>query len=117
MFHPGVTAPPSTNSLVAAFEAYLVDTATGNEVPNSSAPPMVFHYTNVSDGRPDLSVGQRLVVAWPGTATDFVLESADTVTASPWTAVTNTPIVVDGQRIVILDNAAANRFFRLRSAP
>jgi hypothetical protein len=52
MFHPAFTAPPGTNPLTATFELYLLDTATGLEVRDSSSGPLVFNWTNVSDGRP-----------------------------------------------------------------
>jgi hypothetical protein len=117
MFHPGVTAPPGTNQLMATFEAYLVDTNSNTEVPGSSTGPLVFKFTNVSDGRPTLTLAQMIVVAWPSTATDWVLESADTVQSSAWTAVTNTPVLVDGQPAVVLDGGAGRKFFRMRRSP
>jgi hypothetical protein len=117
MFHPGVTAPPGTNPLSATFEAYLVNTQTGEEVPNSSTGPIVFNFTNVSDGRPELSLSQKIVVAWPDTATGWVLEMADAVTSTEWTTVTNTPVSVDGKPCVVLDGKAGKKFFRMRRAP
>jgi hypothetical protein len=118
MFHPVVSAPPGTNDLTATFEVYLVDTATGLEMPGSSSGPLVFDWTNVSDGRPALSLAQKIVVAWPDTtATNWVLESAATINASTWEQVTNAPVTVEGQPSVILDQNAAQQFFRMRFVP
>lgn len=117
MFHPGVAAPSGTNSLSATFEAYLVDTITGREIPDSSSGPLVFNLTNVPDGRPTLEIGTRLVVAWPADTTGFELESADSVSASQWTAVTNQPVMVGGQPAIVLRPDSATKFFRMRKSP
>jgi hypothetical protein len=117
MFHPGVTAPPGTNSLSATFEAFLVDTTTGLEIPGSSSGPLVFNLTNVRDGRPTLEVGIRFVVAWPPETAGDELEWADSLSASNWTAVTNTPVTLDGQPAVVLRPEAATKFFRMRKSP
>ena len=117
MFHPGVTAPPGTNLLTATFEAILVDTATGQEISGSGSGPVVFNWTNVSDGRPALTIGARVVVVWPAATTGYVLESADSAASAGWATVTNTPLMLNGQPTVILEASAARQFFRLRRAP
>lgn len=117
MFHPGITAPPGTNPLTATFEAFLVDTNSNTEVPGSSSGPLLFNFTNVSDGRPALNLAQKIVVAWPATAANWVLEAADTLPSSDWTTVTNTPVTVDGQPAVVLDSTVAKKFFRMRHTP
>ena len=117
MFHPGITAPPGTNPLRSTFEAFLVDTNSNTEVPGSGTGPMVFDFTNVSDGRPALNLAQKIVVAWPSTATNWVLESATTLSSADWATVTNTSVTVDGQPAVVLDGSAGKKFFRMRLAP
>lgn len=118
MFHPAFTAPPGTNDLTATFEVYLLDTTTGLEVANSSSGPLVFDWTNVTDGRPTLNLAQRIMVAWPsGTTANWVLESAATATATAWTTVTNSPVTVDGQPCVVLEGGAAQQYFRMRHVP
>lgn len=118
MFHPVVAAPPGTNGYAATFEIYLMDTNTMQEVPNSSSGPLVFNWTNVSDGRPALSLALKVVVAWPDTtATNWVLESAATVNAASWDIVTNSPVSVNGQPSVILEQNAAQQYFRMRFVP
>jgi hypothetical protein len=118
MFHPTVAAPPGTNNYTATFEVFLLNTATGQEVPNSSSGPLVFNWTNLADGRPALSLAQRIVVGWPSaTSTNWVLESASSVNATSWTTVTNMPVTVDGQPCVVMDAGATQQFFRMRYVP
>lgn len=118
MFHPLITAPPGTNSYTATFELYLVDAISGLEIPNSSSGVLTFDWTNVADGRPTLSLAPRIMVAWPSiTATNWVLEAADSANAISWTAVTNVSVVVDGQPCAILEGGAAQRYFRMRYLP
>jgi hypothetical protein len=117
MFHPGITAPPGTNVLTASFELFVAATDSGQELPGSSSGPLVFSWTNVSDGRPTLEIALKLVVAWPSSAEGYLLESADSPDASTWTTITNTPVLIEGESAVVLDAAAASKFFRLREAP
>jgi hypothetical protein len=117
MFHPGFAAPPGSGTYTATFEAFLVDTATGLPVPGAGTAPFVFSWTDVPDGRPALSVAAKVVLAWPASATNYVLEAADTLTASTWTPVTNAPVLLDGQPTVVLDPCQARRFVRMRLGP
>jgi len=118
MFHPTVVAPPGTNSYAATFDVFLLNTTTGQEVPNSGSGPLVFNWTSVPDGRPALSLSQRIVVAWPAaTTTNWILESATSVDAANWTTLTNTPVVVDGQPCVVLEESTTQQFFRMRYVP
>ena len=116
MFHPTFTAPPGTNAFTATFEAYLVNTSTGLEVPDSSTGPFVFNWTNVPDGRPELGIGQRIVIFWPVAATNYVLEGADTLSGGSWTLVTNAPVIVEGQSAVVLPPGETRTFFRMKLA-
>lgn len=117
MFHPAFTAPSGTNSYSATFQAFLVNTNTGLEVPNSASMPLTLNWTSVPDGRPSLAAGTTFVVTWPNTASNYVLQVADTMPATNWTTVTNTPVWIDGQPAVILGHGAAKKFFRMSQAP
>lgn len=117
MFHPAFTALPGTGSYTATFEAFLVDTTTGTAVPGANTGPFIFNWTDVPDGRPTLTVAQRIVVGWPPSATNYVLEVADVLPSSIWTTVTNTPVLVDGQFAVLLDAGAGQKFYRMRLVP
>ena len=67
---------------------------------------------------PALSIAQKIFVAWPsGTATNWALQSAPSVTGPTWAGVTNTPVVVDGQPGIVLDRSAGQHFFRWNFVP
>jgi len=117
MFHPGVTAPPAADTHEATFEAVLVESASGLEVQGSSTGPFTLDWTNGEDGRPTLTVAQMIVVAWPESTTSCVLEASETVTGSDWTTVTNPPVVMNGESVVILDANDTRKFFRVRMEP
>jgi len=118
MFHPLFAAPPGTNELVASFQLYLVNAASGQEVTGSASEILEFRWSNVVDGRPVLTVAQRVVIAWPeGTAAQWVLEATDSLASGAWEPVTNTPVIVDGKPAVVLEGAAAQRTFRMRFVP
>jgi hypothetical protein len=117
MFHPAATALPGTNTYTATFEAYLVDTNTGQEVAGSSTGPFDLNWSDTTDGRPSLSIGSRIVVFCPASAPNWVLQSADCLTAANWTTVTNTPVLVEGQSAVVFDCLTAQKYFRMGLAP
>jgi len=118
MFHPGFTAPPGTQTYTATFEAFVMDTTTGTPVPGGSTGPFVFNWTDVPDGRPTLCVGPNVVITWPAlTATNYILEAADTMSGSVWTSVTNEPIVQNNQWVIVLEPSKAHKFFRMRLGP
>ena len=115
MFHPTFTAMPGTNTHTATFEAYLVDTVSGEEIPGTATMPMVFNFTNVPDGRPDLALGLSMHIAWDAEATNYVLESSVSLSSGVWKVVTNQPVVIDGHRSVIIPpGEAAGRHYRMR---
>lgn len=117
MFHPAVTAPPGTNSYSAVFEAYLVDTTTGAEIPHSGSGPFEFRFTTVPDGRPALDIAKKVVIAWPADAAGWVLEQTDRLPAAEWSPVDVAPVLIGGRPTVLLEPAAQTRYFRLRPAP
>ena len=118
MFHPAVTAPPGTNGVTATFDLFLVDTGTGQEVDNSSSGPLVFNWTNVSDGRPELNLALSIVISWPSdTSVNWLVESASSPDATEWTAVSNTPVMVDGQPCLVMEAGSAQQFYRMRYVP
>jgi hypothetical protein len=117
MFHPTFTAPPGTNRFTATFEAYLVDSTTGAEIPDSSTGPFAFHWTDLPDGRPELGVGERIVIFWPTSASHYALEGTDTLANGGWTPVTNAPVALEGQSAVVLEPGETRKFFRMRHGP
>jgi hypothetical protein len=91
--------------------------STGQEVLGSSSGPLVFTWTNVPDGRPSLSLGSRIVVFWPASATNWTLEGTDALPGGTWTPVTNAPVWLEGQSAVVLEPGDTRRFFRMKLAP
>lgn len=118
MWHIGVTAPPSTNSYSASFEIFVMDTNTGQAVPNSSSGPFTLAWTCVTDGRPALSLThpmpQQVQLCWPNTATNWSLVSAPAVSAANWQTVTNAPTPIAGFFQVTLPAPNQNQFYRLQ---
>lgn len=63
---------------------------------------------------PALTIAPNLVLSWPASAGTFQLEARPTVDSGPWTAVTNVPVVSDGQNHVVLSPGSPQRFYQLR---
>ncbi len=115
MFHPAFAAMPGTNGFTATFEAYLVNTLTGQEISGTATDPMVFTFTNMSDGRPGIDMGLAVALNWDASVTNYTLEYATSLASGTWHPVTNAPVVLDGQRSVILrTDEAAGKQFRMR---
>jgi len=118
MFHPCFTAPSGTQAYTATFEAFLMDTATGTPLPGGSTGPFVLDWTTLPDGRPTLCAGPNCIISWPATTTtNYLLEAAESLSASSWTTVTNIPVVQNGQWVVVVDPGEARKFFRMRLGP
>lgn len=70
-------------------------------------------------GAPTLSimqVGNNVEIRWPvAGSSGFVLQDSGTVrNGATWTVVVGPPVVVEGVRVVTLQTAAGQHFFRLR---
>ncbi len=117
MFHPCAAAPAGTNEYTVTFEAFLANTNTGVAVAGSGTGPFVLKWTSVPDGRPTLSIGQRIVIAWPETAANCVLECTESLSPCEWRVVTNAPVMVEGRMAVVLEPGEARKFFRMRMTP
>jgi hypothetical protein len=63
---------------------------------------------------PNLNISQNIVIKWPLTQEIFQLECTTNVDSGQWSAVTNIPVVIDGQYTVILPPSNKQQFFRLR---
>ena len=118
MWHFGVTAPPGANSYSAAFEIYVLDTITGLEVADSSTGPFALEWTDVPDGRPELTIARtgvnQVTVSWPAATANWTLITSETLLATNWRVCTNTPVTLDGQSAVTLRPDGASQFFRLQ---
>jgi hypothetical protein len=117
MFHPCAAAPAGTNEYTATFEGFLVETNSGAVVAGSSTGPFVLNWTSVPDGRPTIEIAPRIVVSWPQSATNYVLEGAESLSPCQWTVVTNAPVMLEGCPAIVLERGEARRFFRMRMTP
>ncbi len=66
---------------------------------------------------PVLAIASKPVITWPGSLANYQLEASPAVSGAPWTAVTNAPVLVNGQNTVILEPGTAPAFYRLRQQP
>lgn len=117
MFHPGVAAPPGPDGITATFEAYLVNTTTGERIPDTGSGVLEFKFTNVPDGRPELAMESKLAISWPPQTANYLLEQAETVDAAEWTIVPETPFTIESRPTVLVAPSAAAMYYRLRLVP
>jgi hypothetical protein len=62
----------------------------------------------------NLAIALKSVISWPGSLANYQLQSRTSLASTNWTAVTNAPVLVDGQQTVIVDSAGGQRYFRLQ---
>jgi parallel beta-helix repeat protein len=61
------------------------------------------------------ALNHQVLLAWTNTASGFVLKQTDSLSPPiQWTAVTNNPVVTNGQFVVTLATGMTNRFYVLR---
>jgi hypothetical protein len=63
-----------------------------------------------------LGIALNPVITWSASLSNYRLMSKDSVTTTNWTAVTNVPVLVNGQNTVILDPTAAQKLYQLQRA-
>jgi hypothetical protein len=61
-------------------------------------------------------VPSGIQISWPGSLSNYQLQSANSLTVLDWTSVTNVPAPVNGQNTVIVEPTAARKFYRLQRA-
>jgi hypothetical protein len=54
------------------------------------------------------------VISWPGSLANYQLQNCDSLSNPNWTAMTNTPAVINGRNTIGLQPMAAQNFFRLQ---
>ena len=57
------------------------------------------------------------LVSWPDPSTGFVLEQNTNLTTTNWVAVTNPPVVVNGEKQSTVSPTVGNRYYRLKYQP
>jgi hypothetical protein len=59
--------------------------------------------------------GTNLIIAWPGSVTNFQLQQNPTLLSNLWTATTNPVVLTNGQNQIIVPATNRQTFFRLQS--
>jgi len=116
MFHPAVCAVPTNGTATATFEAFAVDSASGLPLADISPGLFTLNWTIVPSARPTLDLSPAGVLSWPGTATNYVVESASSLTGD-WSGVSTTPSLQQGRYTLNVSPTAERQFYRLRRAP
>jgi hypothetical protein len=57
------------------------------------------------------------LVFWPAPSDGYVLQQHTNLTTTNWVAVTNSPVVVNGEKQVTVSPQVGNRYYRLKYAP
>jgi len=118
--HPGSTDGAGTNALFkkpwgisvdAAGNLFVADYANSTirkgTVPSGSAPTLQI-----------LALSNQVALSWPGSASNYLLESSATVNeTAAWLPVTNDIFMVQGNLVFTNATAAASAFYRLRYSP
>ncbi|MCX6916117.1 MAG: hypothetical protein NT167_24250 [Verrucomicrobia bacterium] len=70
---------------------------------------------------PDLTIERMspssVLLAWPAPSNGFMLQQNTNLTTTNWVAVTNPPVVVNGEKQVTVSPLVGNRYYRLNYAP
>ena len=61
-----------------------------------------------------LNIAMKPVITWPSSLSNYQLQSRDSVSSTNWTAVTNLPVLINGQNTIIVEPTAAREFYRLK---
>ena len=61
----------------------------------------------------ELNLANQPVITWPAALANYQVQGSDSLTSPKWTAVTNAPVLVNGQNTVVLPPGGAQKFFRL----
>ncbi len=113
MFHPAYACPVNSGPHEASYEAFLVDAATGEPLAGVEPAPFTLTWAVAGQEMPVLSLAPKLALTWTGSGTNYVAEVSANLAEGPWTALTNTPVNLDGQLTLLLTPEASERFYRL----
>lgn len=113
MFHPAYACPVNSGPHHADYEAFLVNAATGEPLTGIEPAQFTLTWTVAGQEVPSLALAPKLALSWAGSGTNYVAEASADLANGPWTALTNTPVNVDGQLTLLLAPEATERFYRL----
>ena len=57
------------------------------------------------------------LISWPAPSTGYVLQQNTSLTTTNWVAVTNPPMVVNGEMQITVSPTVGNRYYRLKYQP
>jgi hypothetical protein len=107
----------SNQVFTAAYRLYIGDAA-GSPVSGYGATTTTWTWQGPAmPFKPSIKVHHCLVIEWPAGSAPCVLEMAEAGPSPTWIGVTNSPAIVDGNKVVVFEPSLANRQFRLRMAP
>ena len=58
-----------------------------------------------------------VLVSWPAPSTGYVLQQNTNLTTTNWVAVTNPPVVANGEKQITVSPTVGNRYYRLKYQP
>jgi hypothetical protein len=61
-----------------------------------------------------LAIAQKAAITWPVSGAAYVVEYSTDLSSTNWCAVTNVPVVIEGQNTVLDSMTNTHRFYRLR---
>lgn len=111
---PSVYSFDVLNNLVAAN---TVTFSLGADVPTpetSLRPQLTVLEVTRPPGAPSLAIGLNVIITWPVSADTYQLEYRPNAEVGEWTAVTNAPVVFNGQNTVILPPSNPQQYYQLR---
>lgn len=114
MFHPAFVVPRNSGAKSAEFEAYVVDTDTGERVQEIDGASFTLTWTAARpEGMLELSISQRIVLTWEGAFGHHMLQSTHDLDSGEWSMMHVNPTLIDGKYTVILDGDHHGMYFRL----
>ena len=107
----------SNQLFTATFHLYIGD-ANGNTNSNFGDTTTTWRWQGPAVAVvPTLGIAwtnSQIAVSWPQTVTNLTLVSVNSLAKTNWLAVTNTPVLLNGNATVILDPSSAQNLFRLQ---
>ena len=80
--------------------------------PDGAAATGIFAVSGMAAAPESIELTTGFHVSWPSNAESYVLEEAESANG-PWVRSQGTPIVVEGQNIVVMDMQSRSKFYRL----
>jgi len=104
----GTIGQPDAGSLIAGD--YVIDGGLWSDIEAAPEP-----------GTPGLTISGVyhgvILITWPAPSTGYVLQVNTDLTTTNWLAVTNPPIVSNGEMTITVSPNVGNRYYRLKYQP